>query len=147
LTDFCSQKWFCPAISFACNIILHVNLLLESFYLLKILQQNPLGIFKDLSTHRDRHLKATMFYTMLYYGYDYYYKGFTSLTPLTLCDQRSGGLSTCAAALPAVFLIDKGTYKASITIELTSYYNIFPRRVDMSWPIVKITCRIFITPW
>jgi hypothetical protein len=43
-----------------------INLPLESLYHLKKLHQNPLGSFNDLSIHKDRQRKATLFYTMVW---------------------------------------------------------------------------------
>jgi hypothetical protein len=58
---------------YACYIGIHINLPLESLYLLKetalISMQFPLGglkdSMKDLSIHGDRQQEATLFYTML----------------------------------------------------------------------------------
>jgi hypothetical protein len=47
---------------YACYI--HINLLLDSLYLLKNQQENPLGSFKDLSINKDRQQSATLFYTI-----------------------------------------------------------------------------------
>uniref|UniRef100_A0A2H1VK26 SFRICE_025425 n=1 Tax=Spodoptera frugiperda TaxID=7108 RepID=A0A2H1VK26_SPOFR len=50
-------------IYYAC--IVHINLPLESLYLLKKPHQNPLRSFKDVSVQRDIGTeKATLFYTM-----------------------------------------------------------------------------------
>jgi hypothetical protein len=43
----------------------HINLPLESLYLLKKPHQNPSGSYKDLSIHMARQREATLFYTML----------------------------------------------------------------------------------
>jgi hypothetical protein len=46
---------------------MHINLPLESLYLLKKPNRNSLGSFKDLSIYRERQRKATLFYTMLWW--------------------------------------------------------------------------------
>jgi hypothetical protein len=60
----CAMISKCFILYYSCYI--HINLPLESLYLLKILYWNPLGSCTDLSILRDRQREATLFYTMLF---------------------------------------------------------------------------------
>lgn len=46
-------------------IIIHINLPLQSLYLLKKPHQNPLRSFKDLSKHRDRESDFVLYYVVI----------------------------------------------------------------------------------